>query len=72
MNFRVVLASGIMSALVGMMLGLAVSYISQRETRKEIGIVGGATVGFVVGAGMCMILQQKREKEGEYMDDKKY
>jgi positive regulator of sigma E activity len=68
MNFRVVLSSGIMTALVGMMIGLAISHISQREERKTVHIVGGAVVGFLVGAGMSTILQQRQQQEKEYGD----
>jgi positive regulator of sigma E activity len=68
MNFRVVLSSGIMTALVGMMIGLAISHISQREERKTVNIVGGAVVGFLVGAGMSTILQQRQQQEKEYGD----
>lgn len=66
MNIRVVIFSGIMTALVGAMFGLALTKISQREQRKPILIVGGATIGFVIGAFQASIREQKRLRSEEY------
>jgi presenilin-like A22 family membrane protease len=66
MNFRVVIFSGVMAALIGAMFGLAVTTISQREQRKPILVVGGATIGFVIGAFQASIREQKRLRSDEY------
>ena len=59
MNVRVIIFSGIMTALIGAMLGLAVAKIGQRELRTKGIVIGGATLGFVVGAIHESIRQQK-------------
>lgn len=66
MNFRVVIFSGIMTALVGVMVGLALAYISQRELRKNVIVVGGASLGFVLGATSSMVMQQKQDNADDY------
>ncbi len=66
MNIRVIIFSGIMAALIGAMFGLAVTKISQREQRKPILIVGGATIGFVVGAFQASVREQKRLRHDEF------
>lgn len=66
MNFRVIIFSGIMTALIGAMMGLAVAKIAQREERKPILIIGGATLGFVIGAFQSSILQRQKLRDEEY------
>ncbi len=66
MNIRVIIFSGIMAALIGAMLGLAITKISQREQRKPILVVGGATLGFVIGAFQSSIREQKRLRNHEF------
>jgi hypothetical protein len=50
------------------MIGLAVSYISQREARKPIIVISGAVVGFTLGAVMESIRQEKRQRDREFED----
>ncbi|PSF39343.1 hypothetical protein C7H19_00715 [Aphanothece hegewaldii CCALA 016] len=66
MNFRVVIFSGIVAAFIGAMIGVALAHISQRELRKQAILVGGASLGFVVGATSSMIMQQKQERSEDY------
>ena len=69
MNIRVIIFSGLMTGLIGAMFGLALTTISQREHRKPILLIGGATVGFVIGAFQESIRERKRvrnEKFGEF------
>lgn len=65
MNVRLIIFSGIMASLVGAMIGLAVSTIAQREQRKPIIIIGGACLGFAIGAVQESIRQQKDERYEE-------
>ena len=62
MNFRSVLYSGIMTALVGAMIGLALVNISKRELRAPHVIIGGSVVGFLLGAAFDAVRQQKDEE----------
>ncbi|GBF82003.1 hypothetical protein [Aphanothece sacrum] len=66
MNFRVIIFSGIMTALIGAMMGLAVAKIAQREQRQPILIIGGATVGFVIGAFQSSVQQRQKLRDEEY------
>lgn len=66
MNIRVVIFSGIMTALIGAMIGLALTTISHRERRKPIIIVGGASLGFVIGTFQEAVRQQKRQRDEEF------
>ncbi|WP_330202547.1 hypothetical protein [Cyanobacterium sp. Dongsha4] len=70
MNLKMMLFSGIMTALIGLMLGLAVSEISQRVQRRNIVIVGGGVLGFVLGFTYQGIKQEKDERQKEYEDTK--
>ena len=63
MNFKIIIFSGIMSALIGAMLGLAVNYISQRTARRPVAVIGGAVLGFVIGSGYQAIQQNKPDEE---------
>lgn len=65
MNFRSVLYSGIMTALVGAMIGLALVNISRRELRAPQFIIVGAVVGFVLGSAFDAVRQQKDEDEDD-------
>lgn len=62
MNIRMVIFSGIMTALIGAMIGLAVSNIAQKETREKIVVVTGATLGFFLGSGFQAVKQQETER----------
>lgn len=66
MNIRRILFNGIMTALVGAMLGTAVAYIGQRVDRTRIIVIGGATLGFLGGVLQETIRQQKQENESDY------
>lgn len=68
MNLKVVLFSGIVTALIGAMVGVALAHISQRELRKQAILVGGASLGFVLGATSSIIMQQKQERAEDYHD----
>ncbi|MGK7917271.1 MAG: hypothetical protein AB4038_17285 [Prochloraceae cyanobacterium] len=61
MNVRVIIFSGIMTALIGAMIGLAVAKISQRELRTKGMVIGGAILGFAVGAMQESVRQQKNQ-----------
>ena len=63
MNVRTIIFSGIMTALIGAMLGLAINYISQRSARRPMTIIGGAVLGFVIGSGYEAIQQNKPDEE---------
>jgi hypothetical protein len=68
MNRRVVLSSGIMTALVGIVMSIALVHIAGRELRKPLVVGGGAALGFVLGSSFSMIMQQKQERSDEYND----
>ena len=61
MNFRVIIFSGIMSALIGAMLGLAVAKIGERESRTRGIVIGGAIIGFTLGAMQESVRQQNKQ-----------
>jgi presenilin-like A22 family membrane protease len=68
MNIRTILFSGIIAALIGAMIGLAITRISQREARAKAIIIGGASLGFIVGAVQESIRQQKDQIDQELED----
>lgn len=70
MNLKMMLFSGIMTALIGLMLGLAVSEISPRQQRRNIVIVGGGILGFVLGFTYQGIKLEKDERQ-EYEEENK-
>lgn len=63
MNIRMIIFSGIMTALIGAMLGLAVNYISQRTARRPVAVIGGAALGFVIGCAYQAIQQNQNDEE---------
>ncbi len=70
MNLKMVVFSGIMTALIGAMIGVAVAEIAQRETREKIVVVTGATLGFLIGSGFQAIKQQEKERyQDENLDE---
>ncbi len=70
MNIKMVVFSGIMTALIGAMIGIAVAEIAQRETREKIVVVTGATLGFFIGSGFQAIKQQEKERyQDENLDE---
>jgi presenilin-like A22 family membrane protease len=68
MNIRTIIFSGIIAALIGAMIGLAVARISQREGRAKAIIIGGAGLGFIVGVVQESIRQQKDQIDKELED----
>ena len=72
MNVRVIIFSGIMTALIGAMLGLAINYISERESRRPVAVIGGAVLGFVVGSAAASVRQQKNEEYEELGEQDKW
>ncbi len=72
MNVRTIIFSGIMTALIGAMVGLAINYISQRESRRSIAVIGGAVIGFVVGSAADSVRQQRKEEYEELGEQDKW
>lgn len=66
MNIRVIILSGIMTALIGAMIGLAVSRISQRIHRHKPIIITGAAIGFAIGSFQAAIREQTESRDEEY------
>lgn len=66
MNLKAIIFAGIMSALIGAMIGIAVVHIAQREQRRRPIIITGATVGFIIGAVQQAVRNEKQEREDEY------
>ena len=73
MNFRVVIFSGIMTGLIGAMIGLAAAKIAERRPiprplddsiERKFSVVGGV-LGFGLGAAFEAIRQQKPDIEDE-------
>jgi hypothetical protein len=62
MNLRMLIFTGIMTALSGALLGIAVVHIAERESRQRVAIVVGSTMGFTIGVGY-EAMQQNRELE---------
>jgi hypothetical protein len=66
MNIRLIVFSGIMNALIGAMIGLAVCQLARREERKPIIIIGGASLGFGIGVVFQAIKEEKDQRDEEY------
>ena len=64
MNIRMLVFSGIITALVGALLGLVVAHIAERESRQKTAVVVGSTLGFAIGVGY-EAMQQNREREAD-------
>ncbi len=62
MNLRILVFSGIMTALAGGLLGLVTAHIAEKESRQTIAIVVGSSLGFAIGVGYES-MQQNRERE---------
>ncbi|WP_013320792.1 hypothetical protein [Gloeothece verrucosa] len=71
MNIKAIIFSGIITALVGTMLGLAVSVIAQRPERKPVIIATGATLGFVIGSLQTIVRTQQEQREDDYQEIKR-
>ncbi|MGK7909464.1 MAG: hypothetical protein AB4040_19825 [Synechococcus sp.] len=71
MNLRIVIAAGIVSALVGAMLGIVASAmvehsrVGQRTPNRRRNAIAGASVGFVIGAGFAALKQEGDDYFGE-------
>jgi hypothetical protein len=62
MNLRMLIFTGIMTALSGALLGVVAVHIAEKESRQTAAIFVGSTVGFAIGVGYEAI-QQNRELE---------
>lgn len=62
MNVRLLIFSGIMTALAGAFLGIIVVHIAERESRRPVAITAGSVLGFAIGVGY-EAMQQNRERE---------
>ena len=62
MNIRMLIFSGIMTALAGALLGLVVAHIAERESRQQAAVIVGSSLGFAIGVGY-EAMQQSRERE---------
>ncbi|AIE74786.1 MULTISPECIES: hypothetical protein [unclassified Synechocystis] len=79
MNYRVVVLSGVMTALLGTVFGWGMGQIALRQRPSQVQVTMsqpyrifygrrliwfGAIAGFVLGAGQaCVLAERKREKE---------
>ena len=63
MNIRTIIYSGVMTALIGLVIGLALTHISQRELRRNRIVFGGAILGFGIGAFYDAVRQEKLKEE---------
>ena len=61
-NFKMLIFSGIMTAIAGAFLGIIIAHIAERESRRPTAIIVGASLGFAIGVGYEAI-QQNRERE---------
>ena len=68
MNYRSIIFSGIMSALVFSVIALAIAHIADKVERKKIIIIGGATLGFGIGVLQQAVIEQKN-KIHEYEEE---
>ncbi|MDJ0635255.1 MAG: hypothetical protein QNJ34_18840 [Xenococcaceae cyanobacterium MO_188.B29] len=62
MNVRMLIFSGIITALAGALLGVIIAHIAQRESRRPVAIVVGSGLGFAIGVGY-EAMQQNRDRE---------
>jgi len=79
MNFRLVLFSGLVTALVGAGIGYGISRIERNPSQVnyknpynyQIIYGAGAALGFCVGAGLQMVkeLKEERDREMGILDD---
>ncbi len=68
MNVKKIIFAGIITALIGAMFGVAVTKIAQREQRRKIMLITGATLGFVIGTFQESVQQQKKIRDDDYGD----
>lgn len=62
MNFKMLIFTGVMTALAGAILGLVVNHTSSERSRQPIYIIVGSTLGFAVGVGYEAVQQNKHEE----------
>lgn len=65
MNFRMLIFSGVMTALAGAVLGIVVGHVSPMQSRRPIIIMVGSTLGFLIGTGYEAVQQYKDEEVDE-------
>jgi acyl-[acyl carrier protein]--UDP-N-acetylglucosamine O-acyltransferase len=68
MNYRSIIFSGIMSALVFAMIGLAIGRIAQKVERRKVIVIGGATLGFAIGVFQQAVIEHKNQRR-EYEEE---
>lgn len=68
MNIKVIILSGIMSALIGLMIAFSVASIAKREVRKPVILIAGSSLGFVIGAFQAAVRQQRDARESDYTE----
>ncbi|WP_041660653.1 hypothetical protein [Acaryochloris marina] len=65
MNFRMLIFSGVMTALAGAVLGIVVGHVSPMQSRRPVIFVVGSTLGFLIGTGYEAVQQYKDEEVDE-------
>ena len=74
MNYRMIIYSGLMTALVGAMLGVVVSRMTDHAivVRRELSgrrfAVVGTSLAFVLGAGYEAVRQEKSRTEDDFLE----
>ena len=75
MNYRMIVFSGIMAALIGAMIGVAVSTMSEHAAvvRRDLSgrrfAIVGASLAFVIGAGYEAVRQEKVRRDEEFGEE---
>lgn len=62
MNLKMLVFTGVITALVGSLLGLVVTHIAEKESRQKIAVIVGSTLGFAIGSGY-EAMQQNCQRE---------
>ena len=62
MNIKMLIFSGIITALAGALIGLVVAHIAEKESREKAAVIVGSSLGFAIGVGY-EAMQQNRERE---------
>ena len=65
MNVKTIIYTGIMTAIFGAMLGLAVNYISQRTLRRSDDVIVGAVLGLVCGSAYSCVVQSVEKNKSD-------
>ena len=62
MNFRMLIFSGVMTALVGAAISGVISHVNPIKSRQPVIVIVGSTLGFVIGMGYEAVQQSKKEE----------